>query len=242
MITRRLALFRLAAASAVTAAVAAPAVLMAVQPKNPENLELIKLGKRMTKLDGICRQRSQDLAKARAAYEAACPKIPERLMENRRTRRFLQSEKIRDYDGKIVWDYSLTPEPQRYHTLYNLQSTLEPLEEQGLDNLSDGEKMLRQFVLQLIPIAEQYEQGVADAAKACGLPEASAKHLKVAEVIYKVSERIGAISAATPEGITIKAQAYETLSAAKGNDYANSLIAPGLAADVCRILSEGGEA
>jgi hypothetical protein len=72
MITRRLALFRIASASAV----AATAATAAIQPKNAEDPALLYLGRKVAKLDAICQHRKMVKGSARAAYEKVAPALP----------------------------------------------------------------------------------------------------------------------------------------------------------------------
>lgn len=236
MITRRLALFRIASTSVAAAAVTTPVALAAVQPKSPENPVLVRLGAHLIKLQRIYRHRKAEMAKARAAYEAMRPELPDLIRRDNQTERFISSEQLRDCEEKPVWPDG--EQPVRYYPVHNIRFSIETAEERwGKDA-----DVVHPFLEQVLAVAEQYEQDDMAAKQACGVPTAAERLYYVEDAVDEVADRIGGIASVTAEGITIKAMAYEVLTEVKGTAYANHAIASGLAADVCRILSEGGEA
>ncbi len=240
MITRRLALFRIAATTAVAATGAAPVVVAAVQPKSPENPDLVRLGRHLARLASIHDHRTAELAKARAAYDADCPALPGALRATGYSRRFMSFEQQCDLDGSVMWTaVGKSHLPSMYHTVENIRRALEELPA-VTEDMTDAEKFRRDYLMEILPIAERYEQDVETAMDRHGVVDAAERLHWAGRAISVVVERIAAIPAVTPEGITIKAQAYEVVSKVKDyRGHANFLIAPSLAADVCRVLSEG---
>jgi hypothetical protein len=236
MISRRLALFRIASTSVAVAAIAVPVALAAVQPKSPENPVLVRLSAHLTKLQRIYRHRKAEMAKVRAAYEAGCPELPDLIRRDNPTDRFIRSEQLRDCEENSVWPDG--EQPVRYYPVHNIRFAISNADYAW----GEHAEAVREYVQQFLPVAEQYEREVEAARLACGVPSAAERLYWAEDAVYDVVNRIGEIPSVTAEGITIKAIAYEVLSEVKDAACANHAIAAGLAADVCRILSEGGEA
>jgi len=95
-----------------------------------------------------------------------------------------------------------------------------------------------------LPIAADYEDDCNAAKNAQGYQLIAVAHqetqFRVQELLYK----IGQLPALTPDGITIKAQAYQACAALGKEERFQATIhlGPSIAEDVCRVLSEGEEA
>jgi hypothetical protein len=113
------------------------------------------------------------------------------------------------------------------------------------DELEEDEREARDYLRDRLTIAEQYEAGLESAAEQSAYPKVSSAHYLACCALENVVRRISAIQSRTPEGITIKALAYDAWARSghdRGGQFAAVIIGPGLAADVCRILAEGDEA
>lgn len=244
MITRRLAIFRIAASSAVAATAAAPAVLAAVQSK-AEDPALIRLNHKIARLDEICQHRKAAKATARAAYDVLRPELPQELLATRYSRDLAHSEQETDRDGKIVWPADPNKPPRSYHTATQLRNELEEWEGLDEDGLDDEERMARAYLAQRLPVAEQYEAALDAADEQSGYATAAGAHHLACYAMEKLARRIAATPAITPEGITIKAQAYDAWMRSgdeRAQEFAAKIMGPGIIGDICRVLSEGGEA
>ena len=242
LLTRRLALFRIASASAVAATVSAPVALAAVLPKNPENPTLLRLGQKITKLDAIRRYRAKVLADAKAAYEATRPELPQVLLATRQSERLADSEKEVDCEGKPVWPSDPTKQPRRHHTADAIQRALARWD--GEEDLEPHEQHAKELLTAMLPVAERYEQEEENARQQCNVLKALSAHHLAGYAVETLGRRIAEVPAQTPDGITIKAAAYEAWAAVdeEAAYRAALIIGPGMASDVCRVLSEGGEA
>jgi hypothetical protein len=125
--------------------------------------------------------------------------------------------------------------------LFLLSTTIE---RGGARGGTAAEKRERQFLKRLLPIAAGYD-GDCDAAKnAHDYQPITVAHktaqFRVQELLYKIGE----LPALTPDGITIKAQAYQACAALGKEERFQATIhlGPSIAEDVCRVLSEGEEA
>lgn len=243
MITRRLALFRIAATAAVTTTAAVPAAISAVQPKTPEDPALIRFGRWIERLDAIRQHRAKAKADALAAYERTRPVVPTELLVTVRTKDIARAEQEYDWDCKTVWPSDPCKPPLRYHTFGNIRDSFDIIADDG-DCLTDRERADRDLLLRLLPIAQRYEREKEAAIVACGIHRAANQHYRAASALERVAWELAAIPAQTPEGITIKARAYEALATC-GTEHrhkAAQIIGPTLAEDICRVLSEGSEA
>jgi hypothetical protein len=245
MLTRRLALFRIASASAVAATAAAPVAIAAIQPSVAEDPVLLYLGRKVAKLDAICQHRKNAKAAARTAYETVALALPDELIVTRYSKGLGDSEYETDCEGEDVWPSDPHKGPRRYHSSDNIRRGLEEWADLDEDDLVEDERAARDYLQHRLPIAEQYEAGLESAAEQSDYPKASGDHYLACYALEKIVGRIAKLSSRTPEGITIKAQAYEAWLRSghdRGQQFAAVIIGPGLAADVCRVLSEGGEA
>jgi hypothetical protein len=244
MITRRLALFRIAASSAVAATAAAPVIMTAVQAKANEAPELLRLGKQIRKLDEICQRRKEAKALARAAYEVAAPELPPELLVTNYSRDLAENERETDCEGNPVYPSGHAPQ-RRYHPSYYLQAALEDWDGMDNDELEDTEREHRDYLLGLLPIAERYEQGCQQAFTLSHFRKASGAHFHATEALERLCQRMAKIPALTAEGITIKAEAYDAWirsGSERAQQIAALTLGPGLAADICRVLSGSDEA
>ncbi|OSI68891.1 hypothetical protein [Bradyrhizobium canariense] len=243
MITRRLAIFRIAASSAVAAA--APAVLAAGKPKAAEHPTLIRLGRRMENLDKICQHRKAAKATARAAYDRLRPDLPEALLVTPYSRNLADSEQETDLHGKLVWPSDPDRGPRSHHTANYLRLALDEWAELEEGELDEEERTGRDYLRQRLPLAERYEAELHAVDERSGYTTASGAHDLACYAMEKLVRRIAAIPALTPEGITIKAQAYDAWMRSgdeMAQDFAAFIMGPGIIGDICRVLSEAGEA
>jgi hypothetical protein len=243
MITRRLALFRIASASAVAAV---PVAIMAIQPKTAEDPALVRLGQKASRLDAICQRRKAAKAAARSIYENAVPSLPDELIVTRYSEGLADSERETNCDNEDVWPDDLAPRPpKRYHTAYHLRRALEDWSDLEPDELDDDEREAVDYLQLRLSIAERYETGIEEALAQSGYHTSSGAHYLACYALERIVTRLAKIPAMTPDGITIKAQAYDAWVRSghdRAKQFAAIIIGPGLAADVCRVLSEGGEA
>jgi hypothetical protein len=100
------------------------------------------------------------------------------------------------------------------------------------------------LIKRLLPIAAGYEGDCNAAKNAHDYQPITVAHetaqFSVQELLYKIGE----LPALTPDGITIKAQAYQVCAALGKEErfQATIRLGPSIAEDVCRVLSEGEEA
>ncbi|MGR4932672.1 hypothetical protein ACIPUD_38720 [Bradyrhizobium sp. CAR08] len=243
MITRRLAIFRIAASSAVAAA--APAVLAAGKLKAAEDPTLILLGRRMENLDRICQHRKAAKTAARAAYDRLRPDLPEALLVTRYSRNLADSEQETDQDGKLVWPSDPNRGQRSHHTANYLRLGLQEWADLDEDELDEEERGGRDYLRQRLPLAERYDAELHAADEQSGYTMASGAHDLACYAMEKLARRIATVPALTPEGITIKAQAYDAWMRSgdeRAQDFASIIMGPGIIGDICRVLSEGGEA
>ncbi|MET4512567.1 hypothetical protein [Bradyrhizobium sp. I1.7.5] len=244
MITRRLALFRIAASSAVAATAAAPVVMTVVQAKTTEAPELVRLGRKIKKLDAICQHRKEAKALALAAYETAAPVLPNDLLVTAYSRDLAESERETDCDGANVYPIGHAPQ-RRYHPSYYLRDALDDWAGMDENDLDEAEREARDYLSRLLPIAEAYERSCKDALAISGIRKASGSHFKATEALGRLCQRLAEIPALTTEGITIKAEAYDAWKRSgceRAEQFGALVMGPGLAADICRVLSGSDEA
>jgi hypothetical protein len=239
LLTRRLALFRIASVAGAASVAAAPTVMAAVQTKQTESRELVSLAQEVIDRANRCEKLKAIREEARAEVMSAWPSVPETLLAKAHDR-WLGYEKVEDCDHKLLWP-DLTKSPPRYHSVWNLTDKLENLPKRGGSEL---EKYQRQTVKRLLPIAKAYER---DCKAACDAQDYETKvceheyaEWNVLEIMYEVAK----IPSLTPDGITLKAQAYQACVAfgKEGKFQAAIHLGPSIAEDVCRVLSEGEEA
>ncbi|MET4443823.1 hypothetical protein ABIB75_002093 [Bradyrhizobium sp. GM2.2] len=244
MITRRLALFKIAASSAVAATAAAPVVMTVVQAKTTEAPELVRLGRKIKKLDAICQRRKEAKIAARAAYEAAAPVLPNDLLVTAYSRDLAESERETDCDGDNVYPIGHAPQ-RRYHPSYYLRDALDDWAGIDDEELAETEREARDYMSRLLPIAEAYERSCDYALAISGFRKASGSHFHATEALERLCQRMAKIPALTTEGITIKAEAYDAWirsGSERAQQIAALTLGPGLAADICRVLSGSDEA
>jgi hypothetical protein len=106
-----------------------------------------------------------------------------------------------------------------------------------------AEKRDRQTIKRLLPIAAGYEDDCDAAKNAHDYQPITVAH-KTAQFRVQELHKIGELPALTPDGITIKAQAYQACAALGKEERFQATIhlGPSIAEDVCRVLSEGEEA
>jgi hypothetical protein len=76
LLTRRLALFRIASVAGASAVATAPIALAAVQPKTPENPELLAVGQSLIAVADECVRLAHVRAEARAKVMSIWPALP----------------------------------------------------------------------------------------------------------------------------------------------------------------------
>jgi hypothetical protein len=236
LLTRRLALFRIAVGSAVAATASVPAILDHVPSKVAEDPRLIKLGQKLAKVDAIRKHRAGIKRQAQRSYEATCPPIPEELIQRKdASKLYLGSEREIDCEYNYVWPDDPTKPSRWYHTAGNIEDALE-----HAPNLSGRHRKLNE----LLCIARTYEREVKIARDISGIGIATEKHEKACEALERVALQLADIPSLTPDGITIKAVAYEAYASIGSEQLfrAGATFGPELAADICRILSDRGAA
>ncbi|MET4364293.1 hypothetical protein ABIB06_004892 [Bradyrhizobium sp. LB8.2] len=246
MITRRLALFRIAKASTVAAAVAAPPVIAVLQPKVAEDPALVRLGQKVMRLDTVCQHRKRAKEAARKAYDATAPELPAALLVTSYSEDFVQWERETDPDGEPVYPEGHFPQ-RRYHTSSYLAQELRSwVDVEGLDDEERGMELeIFEYLQDRLPIADRYERGIESALERSDYRKASGAHFLACHALEKLVGRIAKLSALTPEGITIKAQAYDAWIRSgdeRARQFASISLGPGIAGDICRVLSEKDEA
>jgi hypothetical protein len=243
LLTRRLALFRIASVAGTPAAVAAATVaLAAVQPKTPENPELLAAGKSLIVVANECVRLAHERAQAREKVMSVWPALPAEICIGKYSEQ-IGTDNEADCDGEALnrgglYHLSIY---NHYYSTYRLNERLAELPMRGG---TAAEKRERQTIKRLLPIAAGYEHDCDAAKNAHGYQPITVAHetaqFSVQELLYKISS----LSALTPDGITIKAQAYQACAALGKEERFQATIhlGPSIAEDVCRILSEGDEA
>ena len=245
-ITRRFALFRIASVGAATAVAAAPVAIAAIQPKNSESADLIRLGDDMT----AAAKHFAACDAARSAAKMKCdelwPMVPHELFAVNVGSRFdYQAE--RDCDDKPI---SRTIKGRKFPLFIDyvsariLQDRIAELPE--LDT-SDRQREDRQRLESLLAFAVDYDQKRAAALEATNYEAVVSAWYQAEFAVTQLLRQIADTPALTPLGITIKAQAYQASAASaalgkEGRFQASIHLGPSIADDVCRILSEGDEA
>jgi hypothetical protein len=242
LLTRRLALFRIASVAGASAVAATPIALAAVQPKTPENPELLAVGQSLIAVADECIRLAHVRAEARAKVMSIWPALPAEIRVCK-YREQIATDNEEDCDGEALnrgGPYHLSIY-EHYHSTYHLKERLAELPARGG---SAAEKRERQFIKRLLPIAAGYDGDCNAAKNAHGYQLIMIAHktaqFRVQELLYKTGE----LPALTPDGITIKAQAYQACVALGKEERFQATIhlGPSIAEDVCRVLSEGEEA
>jgi hypothetical protein len=128
-----------------------------------------------------------------------------------------------------------------YHSTYHLNERLAELPARGG---TAAEKRERQMIKRLLPVAAGYENDCNAAKIARGYDPISVAHREAQFRVQQLLHKIGSLSALTPDGITIKAQAYQACAALGKEERFQATIhlGPSIAEDVCRVLAEEEEA
>ena len=128
-----------------------------------------------------------------------------------------------------------------YHSPHHLNNRLAELPTRGG---TAAEKRERQTIKRLLPIAAGYEYDCDAAKDAHGYQSIVATHASVQLSVLELLYKIGRLSALTQDGITIKAQAFQTCGTLGKEERFQATIhlGPSIARDVCRVLSKGDEA
>ena len=241
LLTRRLALFRIASVAGASV-VAAPVALAAVQPKTSENPELIELGQSLIAEAENCIRLRQIRDEARGQVMNEWPALPLEVRVGK-FREQVGTENEEDCDDQPInrggpYHRSIY---EHYHSARHLTERLAELPERSG---TASQKLERQALKRLLPIAAGYKS-----AKAAAMPahDYAAKLQAFNFCEHRVEQlisEIGSLPALTPDGITIKAQAYQACGVVgKEQRFLASIhLGPSIADDVCRVLSEGDEA
>ena len=239
-ITRRFALFRIASVGAATAVATAPVAIAAIQPKNPESANLIRLGDDMTAATKHFAACDDARKAARVECDRLWPLVPEDLMVSMCSGGRME----RDCDDKPL-SQAIGGKPAYAHDYLGAELLRSEVDElPGLDAESDDEREWRLYRQSLLALAVGYDQKCAVALKATDYEAIVSAWYRAEFAVTEILRQISDTPALTPLGITIKAQAYQA-SAALGKEgrlQASIHLGPSIADDVCRILAEGDEA
>ena len=241
LLTRRLALFRIASVAGASAVAAAPVALAAVQPKNPENPVLLDLGQSLIAKASECIRLRQIRDEARVQVMNEWPALPSEIRVGK-YREQVGTENEEDCDDQPInrggpYYRSIY---HHYHSAHHLTERLAELPERG--GIA-SQKRERQALKRLLPIAAGYESAKAAAMAAHDYAAKSQAFNFCEHRVEQLISEIGSLPALTPDGITIKAQAYHACSlVGKEQRFLATLhLGPSIADDVCRVLSEGDE-
>lgn len=242
LLTRRLALFRIASVAGASAVAAAPVALAAVQPKTPENPELLAAGKSLIVVVNECVRLAHERAQARDKVMSMWPALPAEIRVGG-YREQIGTDNEADCDSEALnrgGRYHLSIY-NHYHSTYHLNQRLAELPMRGG---TAAEKRERRAIKRLLPIAAGYERDCDATKEAHGYQSIMTAHERAQFSVQQLLYKIGSLSARTPDGITIKAQAYQACAALGKEERFQATInlGPSIAEDVCRILSEGDEA
>jgi hypothetical protein len=242
LLTRRLALFRIASVAGATAVAVPPVALAAVQPRTPEKPELLALGGCLIAKADECARLRQIKADARARVMKEWPALPPEIRVER-YRGLLGTRNETDCDDEAInrgGPYQLSIY-EHYHGTQQINERLAEVPERAG---TASEKRERQALKRMLPVAGRYE-GAKAAAMAAHDYRAKVEAYDQAEwEVTQALYQIAAMPALTPDGITIKAQAYRACSMLGKEQRLQATIhlGPSIAEDVCRVLSEGDEA
>jgi hypothetical protein len=101
LLTRRLALFRIASVAGASAVAAAPVALAAVQPKTSENPELLSAGQALIATANECIRLAQLRAEARAKVMSIWPVLPPEVRVGK-YRELIGTDNEADCDGEAL--------------------------------------------------------------------------------------------------------------------------------------------
>lgn len=244
LLTRRLALFRIATAGTVAAVAGVPVALAAVQPKSPESADLIRLGDDLIAAAKVLALRSAELAAARATCDSLWPAVPRSLYVNHPYGPWCDSRQERDCAHMALARVHPGAEyawPREYYHADAIRAVLETLPKQGG---TPSQKLDCKRATTLLPLAVAYE---AECAAALATTDYEAKVNAQSNAEFQVDQLLRSVSGTpsrSPLGITIKAQCYQACVAIgkEGSFQAAIHLGPSIADDVCRVLSEGDEA
>jgi hypothetical protein len=241
LLTRRLALFRIASVAGASAVAAAPVALAAMQPKTPENPELLANGQALVAEADVCLRLAHVRAEARAKVMSAWPLLSPEIRVGK-YREHVGTDNEADCDGEALnrgGPYHLSTY-NHYHSAHHLNERLAELPHRGG---TAAEKRERQTIKRLLPIAAGYENDCHVAKSAHDYQSITDAHETAQSRVQSLLYKIGSLPAFTPDGITIKAQAYQACVALGKEERFQATIhlGPSIAEDVCRVLSEGEE-
>jgi hypothetical protein len=132
IITRRLALFRIASAGTASAVATAPVAIAAVQPKTSESPELIQLGQHLVATAQECLRLRKVRDDARAMVMASWPPCPEDICAGKSSIQ-AEAENATDCDGEPLnrgGPYALSVY-KHYHSAENISARLAELPARG---------------------------------------------------------------------------------------------------------------
>jgi hypothetical protein len=133
LLTRRVALFRIASVAGASAVAAAPVALAAVQPKTPENPELLAAGKSLIETANECERLARERAQAREKVMSAWPALPAEIHVGKYCDQ-IGTDNEADCDGEPLnrgGRYHLSIY-RHYHSTYHLNQRLAELPSRGL--------------------------------------------------------------------------------------------------------------
>ena len=238
-ITRRFALFRIASTGAAAAVAAVPVAIAAVQPKNPESAELIRLGDEMA----AAAKHFTECDAARSAAKRECDRLWPQVPEEQYAPMGRGYAVERDCDDKPIdraHNDKKFPYARDYLSADIVQAKLAELPTIGE---TEDDRQWRMYLEYLLPKAIAYDEARATALAATDY-EATVSAWYAAEfAVTQLLRKIAGLAAITPLGVTIKAQAYQACAALgkEGRFQASIHLGPSIADDVCRILSEAAE-
>jgi hypothetical protein len=242
LLTRRLALFRIASVAGATAVASAPVALAAVQPKTLENPDLLADGQNLIATAEECVRLGDIRIQARAQVMSIWPALPPEIRTGKYSEQ-IGTDNEADCDGENLNRGGEGPRSiyNHYHSPHRLNERLAKLPHRGG---TAAEKRERQTIKRLLPIANGYEHHCEAAKNAHDYQSIMMAHRKAQFRVQQLLYKIGDLPALTPDGITIKAQAYQAC-AVLGKErrfQATIHLGPSIAEDVCRVLSAGNEA
>ena len=101
LLTRRLALFRIASVAGASAVATEPVTLAAVQPKTPENPELLAVGQSLIAVADECVRLAHVRAEARAKVMSVWPALPPEIRVGK-YREQIGTDNEADCDGEAL--------------------------------------------------------------------------------------------------------------------------------------------
>jgi len=244
MISRRLALFRIASASA-AATVASATTAALLPPRSAETAALLHCGARLDRWLPACRASVLAKAEATVRYKASQPAIPEAMISTKETRTFISDEREIDWFGNGIWPSDPHAPPRRIHYAHNAKQALERFDGIPDDDLTDELREEKEHCQYILEVAERYHEQDNAAAAASDISQASERWFRTCHVLQRLLLRMTKLPALTPEGITIKARAYQAFVECCDPDshrWMAGVIGASLCEDISRVLTEGEEA